>query len=82
MTIRKAVKTNQDKLISGAPNTKAKSKQDEVKGVMRGNKRQISLTLSPGMLPQIDQAADELGISRAAWISMTIARALKNENSR
>jgi len=48
-----------------------------VKGVMRGNKRQISLTLSPGMLPQIDQAATELGISRAAWISMTIARALK-----
>ncbi len=81
MAIRKAVKTNQDKFISGAPDAKAASKQVEVKGVMRGNKRQISLTLSPGMLPQIDQAADELGISRAAWISMTIARALKKQDA-
>jgi hypothetical protein len=80
MAIRKAVKTSQDKFISGAPDAEAVPKQVEVKGVMRGNKRQISLTLSPGMLPKIDQAADELGISRAAWISMTIARALKSDN--
>lgn len=80
MTIRKPVKTNQDKFISGAPDSEAAPKQAGITGVMRGNKRQISLTLSPGMLPQIDQAADELGISRAAWISMTIARALKADN--
>ena len=81
MAIRKAVKTNQDKFISGAPDAEAASELVEVKGVMRGNKRQISLTLSPGMLPQIDQAADDLGISRAAWISMTIAKALKSDNT-
>lgn len=80
MAIRKAVKTNEDKFISGAPDADATANQEEVKGVMRGNKRQISLTLSPEMLPKIDQAADALGISRAAWISMTIARALRNQN--
>lgn len=75
MAIRKPVAATQDKFISGAPD--ADAEQAGVKGVMRGNKRQISLTLSPGMLPQIDQAASELGISRAAWISMTISKALK-----
>lgn len=77
MAIRKPVAATQDKFISGAPDAATSSENPDVKGVMRGNKRQISLTLSPGMLPQIDQAASELGISRAAWISMTIAKALK-----
>lgn len=76
MTIRKPVKQNEDKFILGAPDADS-SHEPEAKGVMRGNKRQISLTLSPGMLPMIDAAADELGISRAAWISMTISKALK-----
>jgi len=77
MAIRKPVKVQEDQFISGAPDAATASGKQEVKGVMRGNKRQISLTLSPGMLPQIDQAAAELGISRAAWISMTISKALK-----
>lgn len=77
MAIRKPVKATQDKFISGAPDAATASEKPEVKGVMRGNKRQISLTLSPNMLPLIDQAAAELGISRAAWISMTISKALK-----
>ena len=79
MTIRKPVKQNEDKFILGAPDAESQS-EPEVKGVMRGNKRQISLTLSPGMLPLIDKAADEFGISRAAWISMTIAKALKSKD--
>lgn len=79
MAIRKAVRTNQEKFISGAPDAESIQNIPEPKGVMRGNKRQISLTLSPGMLPQIDRAADELGISRAAWISMTISKALKRD---
>jgi len=81
MAIRKAVKNQEEEFISGAPDADTASDKLEVKGVMRGNKRQISLTLSPAMLPLIDQAADELGISRAAWISMTIARALKRGDS-
>jgi len=77
MAIRKPVTATQEEFISGAPDGAVPSEKPEVAGVMRGNKRQISLTLSPGMLPQIDQAASELGISRAAWISMTIAKALR-----
>jgi hypothetical protein len=80
MAIRKAVKTNEEKFIAAAPDANSEPDADEVKGVMRGNKRQISLTLSPEMLPKIDQAADELGISRAAWISMTISKALKTQS--
>jgi len=78
MAIRKPVKTDEDKFILSAPDADP-SRDSNVKGVMRGNKRQISLTLSPGMLPLIDKAADELGISRAAWISMTLSRALKDK---
>ncbi len=75
MAIRKAVKAQEEQFISGAPD--AESGRPPAKGVMLGNKRQISLTLSPELLPKIDQAAIELGISRAAWISMTISKALK-----
>ena len=78
MTIRKPVNRNEDDFIKGAPDS-GSSNDSKAKGVMRGNKRQISLTLPPGMLPQIDTAAEELGISRAAWISMTIAKALKSD---
>jgi hypothetical protein len=80
MAIRKAIKMKQEKFIARAPVADVESKKADVRGVMRGNKRQISLTLVPGMLPKIDLAAEELGISRAAWISMTIAKALKNDS--
>lgn len=47
------------------------------KGVFRGNKRQITLGLSPELLEKIDEAAESENLSRAAWINMTITRALK-----
>lgn len=81
MAIKKAVKSNQDAaaaFIAGAPDAKAAG--EEMAGVMRGRKRQITLTLPPPLLPKIDQAADALGISRAAWITMTISKALTQEN--
>ena len=78
MAIKKAVKTNQDQFIAAAPDAGAvEAKVMPAKGVMRGNKRQITLTLSPDLLPQIDAAAIALGISRAAWVSMTISQGLK-----
>jgi hypothetical protein len=81
MAIKKPVSLA-DKFISAAPDASAKPgtmAEPETKGVMRGNKRQISLTLTPELLPQIDAAADALGISRAAWVSMTISQALKKQ---
>lgn len=80
MTIKKAVKPHQGAaaaFIAGAPDAKATG--EEKTGVMRGNKRQITLTLPPALLPQIDRAADTLGISRAAWITMTLSKALAQE---
>lgn len=81
MAIKKPVSI-EDKFISAAPDASAKMDrvaEPDTKGVMRGNKRQISLTMSPDLLPQIDAAADALGISRAAWVNMTISKALKNQ---
>lgn len=71
-----------DLFISEAPKSEnltgsAGSPNKVRKGVMRGNKEQISLTFPPEMISKIDEAADDLGISRSAWISMTISIALK-----
>jgi len=78
MAIKKAVKTNPNDFIAGAPDAAAPMPQvTPAKGVMRGHKRQITLTLSPDLLPQIDAAAASLGISRAAWVSMTISQGLR-----
>jgi hypothetical protein len=75
MAIKKLV-LREDKFIAAAPD--AAATEAAAAGVMRGNKRQITLTLSPALLPRIDAAADALGISRAAWISMTMTKALQD----
>ena len=78
MAIKKAVKTNQateTDFIAAAPD--ATAEKEPKPGVVRGKKRQITLTLPPHMLPKIDETAAEIGISRAAWITMAISKALK-----
>lgn len=42
------------------------------KGVKKGNKEQISLTIAPELLVQVDALAKELGQSRAAVINMAL----------
>jgi hypothetical protein len=59
--------------ISGAPDAKA-----QFSGVRKGNKRQITLTISPILLNKIDGMAAELGQSRAAIINMAIYRAVEH----
>lgn len=49
------------------------------KGVKKGNKEQISLTISPDMLARVDSAAAALGISRAAYVNQAVARALTSD---
>ena len=46
------------------------------KGVPKGHKRQISLTIAPEMLRQVDERAKHAGVGRAAFISMAIRKAL------
>ena len=62
-----------DEFISGAPDAEIKPK-----GVKKGNKQQISLTIAPALLIKIDDLAAELGQSRAAIINMAIYRAVEH----
>ncbi len=59
--------------ISGAPDS-----GNQAKGVRKGNKRQISLTITPALLERVDELAAELGQSRAAIINMAIYRAVEH----
>lgn len=62
-----------NEFISGAPDAEVKPK-----GIKKGNKRQISLTIAPALLVKIDSLAEELGQSRAAVINMAIYRAVEH----
>lgn len=62
-----------DAFISGAPDADARPR-----GVKKGNKQQISLTISPALLMKVDELAAELGQSRAAIINMAIYRAVEH----
>lgn len=58
--------------IGGAPDApKATTRRK------RGRKEQISLTLKPELIDQVDARAEAMGQSRAAWISAAIYRALQ-----
>ncbi len=58
--------------IEGAPDTNQKMKR-----VKKGNKQQISLTMSPALLVKVDELAEKLGQSRAAVINMAVYRAVE-----
>lgn len=60
--------------INAAPD----SKNIKTKGVIKGNKQQISLTIKPELLDKVDELAVELGQSRAAIINMAIYRAVEH----
>lgn len=62
-----------DAFISGAPDSAAKAR-----GVKKGNRQQISLTIKPELLDKVDELAAELGQSRAAVINMAIYRAVEH----
>lgn len=62
-----------DTFILGAPDAEAKPR-----GVKKGNKQQISLTIAPALLVKVDELAAELGQSRAAIINMAVYRAVEH----
>jgi len=73
MAITKPVKPKSvDAFISGAPDAARK-------GVMKGKKEQITLTLTPEMLTKVDTLAQRMGQSRAAVINLAIFRLLEAE---
>ncbi len=58
--------------IAGAPDA-----TPSIKGVRKGNKQQISLTIAPALLNKVDELAATMGQSRAAIINLAIYRAVE-----
>ena len=79
MAITKPVKKtvqSLDTFINAAPDgVEAKA----AKGVMRGHKQQISLTIQPALLEKIDAMAARLGQSRAAVINLAIYKLIESD---
>lgn len=72
--------------ISGAPDAKpvraapvAAAGTTYEKGIPKGNKRQISLTIAPELLRKVDEVAKRTGQARAAVINMALYRALEGD---
>ncbi len=70
MTINKAAGIRKDaknveSFIGGAPDARRK-------GVIRGRKEQITLTIAPELLAKVDAMASRMGQSRAALINRAI----------
>lgn len=66
----------EDAFISGAPDAPVGTYE---KGVPKGNKRQISLTITPDLLRRVDEVARKTGQGRAGIINMAIYRALEGD---
>lgn len=49
------------------------------KGVIRGKKQIITVGFTPELLLKIDAAANRVGISRAAFISLACSKAVASE---
>lgn len=69
-----ASETGADAFISGAPDASSAP----AKGVKKGNKQQISLTIAPALLAKVDELAAQLGQSRAAVINLAIYRMVEH----
>lgn len=72
----------EDAFIAGAPDAlkpQASTSAVYEKGVKKGNKRQITLTISPELLRKVDEVAKRTGQARAAVINMAIFRALEGD---
>lgn len=72
-TIRKDAK-NVDAFIGGAPDAARK-------GVIRGKKEQITLTIAPDLLAKVDALASRMGQSRAALINRAIYELAERERA-
>lgn len=69
-----------DKFIARAPDARGEANSGSYdKGIPKGNKRQISLTIAPGLLRRVDEVAKRTGQGRAGIINMAIYRALEGD---
>jgi Ribbon-helix-helix protein, copG family len=77
-TARAAATQAAERFIEGAPDATPAPR----KGVMRGRKEQITLTLAPELLAKVDERAAQMGMSRAACMSLAIFQWLEREPRR
>ena len=68
-----------DRFIAGAPDASVAAVHSYDKGIRKGNKRQISLTIAPDLLRKVDEVAKRTGQGRAGIINMAIYRALEGD---
>lgn len=59
----------------------APDSQSKKSGVMKGKKQQITVTISPDIIEQLDKKAEDTGLSRAALINIGIRHVL-NEGAK
>lgn len=71
-----AAKTGADAYVGGAPDSSVDVYE---KGIAKGNKRQISLTIAPALLRQVDELAQKTGQTRAGLINLAIYRAIEGQ---
>ena len=72
----------EDAFISGAPDAAKPQPSPSAsyeKGIPKGHKRQITLTIAPELLRKVDEAAKRTGQARAAIINMAIFRAIEGD---
>ena len=95
MSIQRKPRVNEsraaDAFIAGAPDAKATApavpathpspvaRDDYSKGVAKGNKRQITLTMAPHLLRRVDEMAQRTGQTRAGIINLAVSRALDGD---
>ncbi len=73
MAITKPVRPKTpESFISGAPDAAS-----QPRGVRRGTKQQITLTIAPELLAKVDEMAERMGQSRAALINLAIYRTIE-----
>lgn len=71
---KKPAKSAEEAFISGAPDAAAAAPRR----VRKGNKVQISLTITEPMLARVDDLASRLGQSRAAVINLAVMQMLQS----
>ena len=67
-----------DAFVGGAPDAAAAAPEQGAyeKGIQKGSKRQVSITIAPELLRQLDERAAAMGTGRSAFISMAVFKAL------
>src|SRR4051794_26445429 len=69
------VASAEDTFIGGAPDAQ---RQPTGRGIKKGKKEQVTVTIAPIILDRVDELARRMGQSRAAWINMAIYQALES----